>query len=124
MIKGIGIDILKIDYIDLMLEKYGDDFLKSHFSPMEIQAFQSKKRFANQFLAGRFAAKEAFFKAVSVCDGMEPEFCDIEIINDSSGRPELRLLKNTSEHLQEEGIWLSISHHRDYAVAQVIIEQH
>lgn len=123
MITGIGIDILKIDYISQMLRKYGNDFLKIHFSPMEIQMFKNKKRFGNQFLGGRFAAKEAFFKAISAYSGIELEFCDIEIINDSTGKPELKFTKHEPMFTQEDTIWLSISHHREYAVAQVIIER-
>ena len=123
MIKGIGIDILKIEYIDQMLEKHGENFLKLHYSPMEIQVFFKKKRYGNQYLAGRFAAKEAFLKAISFRNGFEPKFCDIEIINDCSGKPELKLLNNSFGRLKEDLVWLSISHHCQYAIAQVIIEQ-
>jgi len=123
MIIGVGIDILKIDYINQMLEKHGDNFLKLHFSAAEIQMFLNKKRFANQFLGGRFAAKEAFFKATSAYTGMELGFCDIEVINDDTGKPEIKFLRHKPACMKDDLIWLSISHHCEYAVAQVIVER-
>lgn len=125
MIKGIGIDILKTGYIEEMLQKHGDDFLKGNFSPGEIQAFFRKKRFSSHYLAGRFAAKEAFVKAISTFGYDEISFPEIEIVNQSSGCPEFRIHNKKFDFLKENQniIHLSISHHAEYAVAMVVIEQ-
>lgn len=126
MIKGTGIDILAVDFIKTMIEDHGKIFLEKYFSSFEIQTFLKKKRFAEQFLAGRFATKEAFFKAMSTYKTFKIEFNEIEIVNDSLGHPYLRILKNqnSSENIKNDRVWVSISHHKEYAVAQVIIENY
>lgn len=69
-----------------------------------------------EFLAGRFAAKEAFAKAHGTGIGANLSFLDIQVENDEMGKPVI------TKPLQE-GVHLSISHSSDYAVAQVIIEK-
>jgi len=115
MIKGIGIDIIELSRIQDMLErktKLIDRILTSR----EKQKFEVlSERRQVEFLAGRFAAKEAFSKAAGTGIGKELSFLDIEIETDEWGKP--LIVK------PDILAYLSISHSRDYAVAQVIIEE-
>ncbi len=116
MIKGIGIDITEIDRIAELTKKQ-PRFVEKILSPEEVAQYQqlSEGKRQNEWLAGRFAAKEAFSKALGTGIGAEAAFHEIVITNDSAGKPLIyfRAL---------EGIYLSISHSEKYAVAQVIIE--
>jgi holo-[acyl-carrier protein] synthase len=73
-----------------------------------------------EFLAGRFAVKEAYSKALGTGIGEEISFQDIEVINDERGKPIIHLLKEFSE---PSTIHVSITHSRQYAAAQVILER-
>ncbi|MFD1737675.1 holo-ACP synthase [Bacillus salitolerans] len=114
MIKGIGIDIIEISRIEKLLQnvKFTDRILtakeKEHFVALE-----GKRK--SEYVAGRFAAKEAFSKAMGTGIGKELSFLDIEVSKDSLGKPYF-----SRPHM--ENVHLSISHSKEYAVAQVIIE--
>ncbi|WP_042454572.1 holo-ACP synthase [Neobacillus dielmonensis] len=115
MIKGIGTDIIEISRIKILLQKQ-PKFADRVLTPHEKQKYEglSLNRQA-EFLAGRFAAKEAYSKAAGTGIGKELSFLDIEIGTAPSGKPYFR---------KPEGLaHLSISHSREYAVAHVIIEQ-
>ncbi len=115
MIKGSGIDIVEIDRIQKAVERWGDTFLKHVFTNTEIENAQ-KFKFPYRHYAGRFAAKEAIFKAMGIPD---LSWLDVTIINDPSGQPICRF--NTR---QIKGrLLISISHCRDYAVASAIVEE-
>ena len=91
-------------------------FVDRILTPREKDRFEElSARRQVEFLAGRFAAKEAFSKAAGTGIGKELSFLDIEIETDSSGKPFIAR--------PEVQAHLSISHSRDYAVAQVIIEE-
>jgi holo-[acyl-carrier protein] synthase len=115
MIKGIGIDIIELERIQNMLKrqsKLADRILTDN----ERQKFNLlSDRRKVEFLAGRFAAKEAFSKAAGTGIGKDLSFLDIEVEADSSGKPMI-VKPEVQAHL-------SISHSRDYAVAQVVIEE-
>jgi holo-[acyl-carrier protein] synthase len=115
MISGIGIDIVELDRIKSIIERQ-PKFIQRILTKNEQLMFEklaSQRKI--EFLAGRFAAKEAFAKANGTGIGTELSFLDIEIQKDPKGKPYISL-----PLLQ--GVHLSISHSRDYAVAQVIIE--
>lgn len=120
MIIGTGIDIVEIDRIEKLYSRYGEKFLKKFLRAEEITAY-SGKRFI-QFLAGRWAAKEAFWKAAG-CRGM---FSPLSIVISSGNKPSIAIYsKKIRSELEKRGmkrIHLSISHERNYAVAMVIIE--
>lgn len=116
MISGIGIDIVEISRIKelaLRQKKFVDRILTLNEKKKYDRLPAHRK---DEFLAGRFAAKEAFAKALGTGIGKECSFHDIEIVNDESGKP--RIVKPF-----REGVHLSISHSKEYAVAQVIIEE-
>jgi len=83
MILGTGIDIIEIDRIQKAVERWGDVFLNFVYTPAEIEAAKRFK-FPYRHYAGRFAAKEAIFKAMGIAD---LSWQDVTIINDASGKP-------------------------------------
>jgi holo-[acyl-carrier protein] synthase len=116
MISGIGIDIVEIKRIKEISARQ-ERFVDRILTPLEKVRFeQLAKGRRVEFLAGRFAAKEAFSKAYGTGIGKEVSFLDIEIDYDEKGKP--FILKPI-----KEGVHLSISHSMDYAVAQVLIEK-
>lgn len=116
MIKGIGIDIIELDRIRNLMNN--NRFIERILTVKEKQTFallQSESRKV-EFIAGRFAAKEAFSKAMGTGIG-ELSFQDIEVLNNEKGAPFITYLKE--EHMN---IFISITHSREYAAAQVVIE--
>ncbi|MEH7012713.1 holo-ACP synthase [Neobacillus niacini] len=115
MIKGIGIDIIELSRIEEIVTRQRK-LIDRILTKNEKQTFeQLPERRQIEFLAGRFAAKEAFSKAAGTGIGKELSFLDIEIETDSLGKPFIAKPEITG--------FISISHSRDYAVAQVIIEE-
>ena len=115
MIKGIGVDIIELSRIEDILtrqKKFVDRVLTSN-ERLKFADLSARRKV--EFLAGRFAAKEAYSKANGTGIGEELSFLDIEIENDSSGKP--FIAKPVAK------AHLSISHSRDYAIAQVILEE-
>lgn len=118
MIQGIGIDIVELKRIERLMMKT-DRFIKRTLTEKEgneYAALRSNRRKV-EYLAGRFAAKEAFAKATGTGIG-ELQFTDIEILTLQSGAPSLYVSGYETNRLH-----LSISHSEQYAVAQVIIEE-
>lgn len=100
-------------------------FKGSIFSPKEIDYCDSK-HFPAQHYAARFAAKEAFFKALGTGWRDGRRFKDIEVLGDSLGKPDIILSGKTKEEYDKDGlknIQLSMSHIKEYALAFVVIEQ-
>jgi holo-[acyl-carrier protein] synthase len=114
MILGTGIDIVEIDRIQKAVERWGDVFLNYVLNPGEIE-HAKKFKFPYRHYAGRFAAKEAIFKAIGIPD---LSWHDVTIINDASGKPVCHYDNKKFKHR----ILISISHSRDYAVASAIVE--
>ena len=115
MILGTGIDIIEIDRIQKAVERWGDVFLNFVFTPGEIE-HAKKFKFPYRHYAGRFAAKEAIFKAMGIPD---LSWHDVTIINDRNGKPVCHFNKIDFKHR----LLISISHSRDYAVASAIVEE-
>ena len=116
MIKGIGVDITELDRIELLLGRQ-PRFRNRILTESEILLFEKLQgRRKIEYFAGRFAAKEAFSKAVGTGIGKHLSFLDIEIGSDGKGKP--MIMKPFSE-----GVHLSISHSHDYAIAQVVVEE-
>lgn len=120
MIAGIGLDIIELDRIRRIIERQ-PGFIKRILTINEIERFTtlSKERKV-EFLAGRFAVKEAYSKALGTGIGEDLSFQDIEVINDEKGKPIIHLLKEFS---QSHSIHVSITHSRQYAAAQVVLER-
>jgi len=112
MIVGSGIDILEVDRLKKAIDKWGDSILKRVFTKKELNCAKTRN-FDLPHLAGRFAAKEAVFKALS---NIQLGFKDIEILNNPDGKPICHLISKG----RYPEIILSISHAKDYAVASAI----
>ena len=124
MIIGTGIDLVKIDRIERMMSRWGDLFLGRVFTEKEIARCQKRARPAECF-SGRFAAKEAFLKAIGSGLRNGIRWTDIEVDNDPLGRPSLSFRRRAQEVLQALGtpkVLLTLSHDSPYAVAHVILE--
>ncbi|MCB5257099.1 MAG: holo-ACP synthase [Candidatus Cloacimonadaceae bacterium] len=123
MIVGIGTDIVEISRIDRLLEK-NPRFVDKVYSPAEID-YCSTKASPAQSYAARFAAKEALMKALGTGWDQDVSWQDIEIVNDTKGKPAIRLCGKAKELAVHKGIMaihLSLSHEKHYAVASVIAE--
>jgi holo-[acyl-carrier protein] synthase len=108
----IGIDILEIAFIEKMMDKYNSIFLDRYFSKYEIEEYRYSMSF--QYLAGRFAAKEAIYKATNF-DFIATE---ISILKDVFGQPQIYL--GNSKRIVKNII--SISHTSTLAIAFVHIK--
>ena len=117
-----GTDIIEINRIKESIESLGESFKKRIYTEKEIEYCENKKNAKYQHYAGRFAAKEAIFKAVSelLNDKYEITWKDAEVLNDIDGKPKINF---SSKEVEEkiESIDISISHCREYAVANVVI---
>jgi holo-[acyl-carrier protein] synthase len=124
MIRGVGVDIVKVDRIEQAVERWGHRFLKRIFTAAEIERCQQRARPA-QCLALRFAAKEAFAKALGLGMRKGLRWRDIEVVHDHLGKPDL-VLHNQAQRLLEaveaSRTWLSLSDERESAFAVVVLE--
>lgn len=124
MIAGVGIDLVEIGRIRNLLNKFGDAFLERVFTNRERPLTPGKNGAAPHF-AVRFAAKEAFLKALGTGWRKGISWRDIEVIGQDSGRPELALQGRAKEIFSQKGLkktFLSLAHERGYGVAVVVIE--
>ena len=116
----IGTDIIEISRIKKSIEDTDNKFIERVYTNNEIEYCESRKSQKYQHYAVRFAGKEAVFKAISsmLKNKFEIDWKDIEILNDSSGRPYVNILK--SKISEKINIDISLSHCKEYAVANVI----
>ncbi|HTN08454.1 holo-ACP synthase [Agriterribacter sp.] len=121
MITGIGTDIVETGRIAKAIEKE-QGFRELVFSNIEIAYCESK---ANKYehYAARFAAKEAFFKALGTGWKNGTAFNEVEIVNNENGKPELQLLGKTAITIGVMKIHVSLSHVKNMATAVVVAEQ-
>jgi len=117
-----GTDIIEINRIKESIEKLGDAFKNKIYTEREIQYCENKNNVKYQHYAGRFAAKEAIFKAVSelLDDKFEILWKDAEILNDKQGKPRV-IFKSEKLNKKIENVDISISHCKEYATANVVI---
>lgn len=113
MVIGTGVDIIEVSRLRKAVEKWGKDFLERIFTEIELKNAKTRTSIY-QHLAGRFAAKEAIFKALN---SKEISWKDLQILNDSDGRPYCEILNHKNKKI---GIHVSISHVKNYAVANAV----
>ena len=123
MIIGIGTDIIEIERIARSTEQYGDRFIKRIYTETEINYCESFKDKKALHYAARFAAKEAFSKAIGtgITDGFK--FKEIGIRNEMNGKPIVELLGGLKEKWGDCKIHVSLSHTEGNAVAYVVMER-
>lgn len=124
MIFGIGTDIIEVRRMEKHLEK-NDALLQKLYTKTEQEYCNKGKLTRYQCLAARFAAKEAFFKALGTGYRYGMAFHEIEVLNDELGKPTINPHGKVKEFLQEKkikNIHLSISHVKEMANAFVVLE--
>lgn len=116
-----GTDIIEISRVKESIEKLGAKFLNKVFTEDEIKYCESRGKSKFEHYAGRFAVKEAAFKAVSgvLEDKYQIVWKDIECLNDENGRPFVTIFSLNNNKI--ESIDVSISHCRRYATANVVV---
>lgn len=118
-----GTDIIEIDRIEEAVNKT-PSFLSRIYTPAEQEYCMNKKAGRFSSLAARFAAKEAVAKALGTGMGDNAGPVEIEVLNDSRGKPYISLkgsAKETFNSIKAEKIDISLSHGREYAVAFAVI---
>ena len=116
---SIGTDIIECVRIAQMIEKHGEVFLQRIFTQKEILYCSSRKA-ATQHYAGRWAAKEAVLKVLGTGWTKGILWTDVEIVNEVSGAPVIKITGKAALVARERGIrevMISISHCRSYATA-------
>jgi holo-[acyl-carrier-protein] synthase len=116
-----GVDIIEISRVKESIESLGERFINRVFTEKEIEYCESKKAQKYQHYAARFAAKEATFKALSWKLEDKYAICwkDIEVVDDKQGRPSLNIIGMNLDDI--ENIDISLSHCKEYAVANVTV---
>ncbi len=119
---GHGIDLIETARIDKICRQHEDRFLDRILTPAE-RAYCEPKKNPMPHIAGRFAAKEAILKVIGTGWRGEVAWTDMEITNDSAGRPHVALSGHTRKVAEDLGISrviLSITHTQNYAAASAI----
>jgi holo-[acyl-carrier protein] synthase len=124
MIVGIGTDVCSIERIERSLARFGERFVKRILTPEERTRFDRTRDKANH-LAKRFAAKEAFAKAIGT--GIHAPFTwqSITVTRDPKGKPGIKPSPEMAQHLREQGIssfHISLTDDAGVAVAFVVLE--
>ena len=116
----IGVDIIEIDRVRQVIERWGAKFLRRVYTEAELGLYREKP----ESLAARFAGKEAVVKALGTGErGIG--WKDIEILTEPGGRPLVNLYRQAREQANDlglKGLAISLSHSRDYAIAFVVGE--
>ena len=123
-IMGMGIDIVEISRLARIVSRYGDRFVQKIYTPEEA-AFCGGAGAAARY-AGRWAAKEAFYKALPAGAQRLASWRSVQALPDASGRPAIEVcdarLRAALDGLGVARLHLSISHERTHCVAVVLLE--
>lgn len=122
MVVGLGIDLIEVDRVGRTVEKHGERFLRRIFHPRELEQTRGDRV---QYLAARFAVKEAAFKALGTGWAAGVRWVDVEVQNLSSGQPILLLHGGAAERARGLGarrLHVTITHTAGHAAAVVILE--
>jgi holo-[acyl-carrier protein] synthase len=125
MIYGIGTDIVAVKRMDDLHTRYGGKLAKRVLAPEELSDYAQATN-KEHFLAKRFAAKEAFAKAVGTGMRAPVSFTTISVIHDKHGKPGFGYSPELGGWLKSCGVnstHLSLSDEQDYVVAFVVTEQ-
>lgn len=129
MIYGIGTDIIQISRIEAALQRYGERFAERILGAQELERFHRRRAKVEarglRFLATRFAAKEAFSKAIGLGMHMPMTWRAIQTLNAPSGKPVVQTSGALQAFMLENGLTaqVSITDEAEYAVAFVIVEK-
>ena len=113
----VGVDIVKTSRMLALIERFGEKGLQKFLFDQEIKEAKNHKS-----VAGYWAAKEAFSKAIGTGIGAQCSFKDIKIYKDLKGAPKIALSQKIIQTFQITSVSLSITHDGEYAVAIVAVE--
>jgi holo-[acyl-carrier protein] synthase len=123
MILGIGVDIIEIDRIKSVIDRFDRRFLNKIYTENEINYCINKTN-KYQHFAARFAAKEAIYKALSEAEQKLANWKNIEVFNQNNGLPIVKTYGKLKEYLSDDKeIKLSISHSENYVVCFAVINK-
>ncbi len=116
-----GTDIIEISRVKESIESTNERFCERVYTEKEREYCENKKMQKYQHYAARFSAKEAIFKAISdeLDNKFEINWKDIEILNDEKGRPYVNILNKKIQNIED--IDISLSHCKQYAIANVVV---
>ena len=116
-----GVDIIEIARVKDSIEDLGTKFLNRVFTQKEIEYCENREKTKYEHYAARFAVKEATFKAISemIDNKYLISWKDIQTTNDEQGRPKVEILTTVNKDI--ENIDVSISHCKEYAIANVVV---
>jgi holo-[acyl-carrier protein] synthase len=123
-IYGVGLDLIRVERLQRALERWGERFAQRVFTAAERAACAQRRQQA-PCLAMRFAAKEAFVKALGIGMRSPVHWRDIEVRSNALGKPEIVLSARAAQYCQERHIlgWhLSLTDDGDYGAALVVVE--
>lgn len=129
MIYGIGTDIIQISRVEGVLTRNGERFAEKILGPQELQNYQVRRTKVEarglRFLATRFAAKEAFSKAIGLGMHMPMTWQAMQTLNDPSGKPVVVTSGALKDFMEAHGLsaQISLTDEEEYAVAFVIVEK-
>lgn len=129
MIYGIGTDIIQISRIKEALARHGDRFAEKILGQEELDKYYRRRSKVGargiRFLASRFAAKEAFSKAIGLGMRMPMTWRAMQTLNAPSGKPVVVTSGALKEFMEQNGLaaQVSLTDEADYAVAFVIVEK-
>lgn len=129
MIFGIGTDIIRVSRVEAALARNGERFAEKILGPEELETYRHRKTDVAargmRFLATRFAAKEAFSKAVGLGMRMPMTWQAMQVLNDPIGKPVAVVNGALKEWMEQQGLsaMVSITDEAEYAVAFVIVEK-
>lgn len=124
MIHGIGADVVAIARVRRAMERHGDRFARKVLADAEWAQLGTRSNQA-AFVAKRFAAKEAFFKAFGQPPDAANTWHQLAVLNRSDGRPQLEFGAALARLMQQVGVarWhVSLSDEKEYAVAFIVLE--
>lgn len=122
MITGIGVDIIEVERIKKIIVNYSDAALNKIFTKTEQSYCEQFNERKYEHYAARFAAKEAFSKAIGTGFNNNFKLNEIGVFNIEIGKPQIELFGNLLELYGKYKIHISIAHLKEYAIANVIIE--
>jgi holo-[acyl-carrier protein] synthase len=129
MIVGIGTDILQISRVEAALARHGERFAEKILGAEELAKYRLRKAKVDvrglRYLATRFAAKEAFSKAIGLGMRMPMTWRDMQVLNDASGKPVTICSGALKDYMAQQGYsaHVTLTDEADYAVAFVVIEK-
>jgi len=122
-VADIGVDIIEVARIQKMIDEYGEKFLKRIFTATEIDYCEQFGKRKYEHFAARFALKEAFSKAIGTGLSEGFAFCEVGVVNLTSGKPELVLEGEMKKKWGDKKFNISLAHTINNAIAIVTMQQ-